>query len=201
MNDIGYPFFKNMSVRNTNSLWKSVQLEKIEKHLKTKASIMLNLYVVGKKLSKCMQTPLKVGLRQTLVPNLLPSQKWIEQKWLEKKWLEQCPDKFKLVYYRRYVDGIFVLFKSRDHIAKFMDYLNKCHPDMKFSFEEENNGNLSILDVEVSQKGNQFATTIYHKPTYSGVYTHFDSFFTYHIQIQHDLHFGFQIFFNLFQLD
>ena len=54
MNDIGYPFFKNMSVRNTNSLWKSVQLEKIEKHLKTKASIMLNLYVVGKKLSKCM---------------------------------------------------------------------------------------------------------------------------------------------------
>ena len=37
MNDIGYPFFKNMSFRNTNSLWKLVQLEQIEKHLKTKA--------------------------------------------------------------------------------------------------------------------------------------------------------------------
>ena len=50
----------------------------------------------------------------------------------EKKWLEQCPDKFKPVYYRRYVDDIFVLFKSRDHLIKFRDYLNKCHPNMKF---------------------------------------------------------------------
>ena len=58
----------------------------------------------------------------------------------EKKWLEQCPDKFKPVYYRRYVDDIFVLFKSRDHLIKFREYLNKCHPNMKFSFEEEKNG-------------------------------------------------------------
>ena len=50
----------------------------------------------------------------------------------EKKWLEQCPDKFKPVYYRRYVDDIFVLFKSRDHLIKFREYLNKCHPNMKF---------------------------------------------------------------------
>ena len=27
----------------------------------------------------------------------------------EKKWLEQCPEEFKPVYYRRYVDDIFVL--------------------------------------------------------------------------------------------
>ena len=53
----------------------------------------------------------------------------------EKKWLQQCPDKFKSVYYGRHVDDIFVLFKSRDHLIKFRDYLNKCHPNMKFSFE------------------------------------------------------------------
>ena len=29
----------------------------------------------------------------------------------EKMWLEQCPDKFKPVYCRRYIDGIFVLFR------------------------------------------------------------------------------------------
>ena len=67
----------------------------------------------------------------------------------EKKWLEQCPDKFKSVYYRRYVDDIFVLFKSHDHLIKFRDYLNKCHPNMKFSFKEETNGKLSFLDVEL----------------------------------------------------
>ena len=79
---------------------------------------------------------------------------------MKKKWLEQCPDKFKLVYYRRYVDDIFVLFKSCNHLIKFRDYLNKCHPNMKFSFEEENNGKLSFLDVEVSREGIKFVTTI-----------------------------------------
>ena len=67
----------------------------------------------------------------------------------EKMFLEQCPDEFKPAYYRKYIDDIFVLFKSGDHLIKFRDYLDKCHPNMKFSFEEEKNGKLSFLDVEV----------------------------------------------------
>ena len=47
---------------------------------------------------------------------------------------------------------------------------------MKFPFEEEINGKLPFLDVEVSREGNKFVTTVYHKPTLSGVYMHFDSF-------------------------
>ena len=43
----------------------------------------------------------------------------------EKRWLGQCPNKFKPVYYRKYVDDIFVLFKSQDHLTKFRDYLSK----------------------------------------------------------------------------
>ena len=94
----------------------------------------------------------------------------------EKKWLEQCPAWFKPIYYRRYVHDIFVLFRSRDHLIKFRDYLNKCHPNMKFSFEEEKNGKLSLLYLKVSPEGSKFATTVYRKPTFSGVYTYFDSF-------------------------
>ena len=37
----------------------------------------------------------------------------------EMKWLEQCPNEFKPVFYRRYIDDIFVLFKSAEHIFKF----------------------------------------------------------------------------------
>ena len=55
-------------------------------------------------------------------------------------------------------------------------YLNTCHPNMSFSFEEEVNGELWFLDVEVPQQQCQFVTTVYRKPTFSGVYTHFDSF-------------------------
>ena len=85
-------------------------------------------------------------------------------------------DKFKPVYYGRYVDNIFVLFKPCDYLIRFKDHLNKCHPNMKFSFEEEKNGKLSFLDVEVSRKGNKFATTVCPKPTFSGVDNHFDNF-------------------------
>ena len=68
----------------------------------------------------------------------------------EMKWLEQCPNKFKPVFYRRYVDDIFVLFESAEHLSKFHAYLNTCHPNMSFSFEQETNGKLAFLNVEVS---------------------------------------------------
>ena len=31
-------------------------------------------------------------------------------------WLNEWPDEFKLAYYRRYTDHIFVLFRSRGHL-------------------------------------------------------------------------------------
>ena len=68
----------------------------------------------------------------------------------EIKWLEQCPKEFKPVFYRRYVDDIFVLFESAEHLSKFRNYFNTCHPNMSFSFEQEKNGKLSFLDIEVS---------------------------------------------------
>ena len=69
----------------------------------------------------------------------------------EVKWLEQCPNEFKPVFYRRYVDDIFVLFKSAEHLSKFRDYFNTYHQNMYFSFEQEKDGKLSLLDVEVSR--------------------------------------------------
>ena len=37
----------------------------------------------------------------------------------EKLWLQNCPSKFKLVIYRRYVDDTFLLFRWKHHIEKF----------------------------------------------------------------------------------
>ena len=33
----------------------------------------------------------------------------------EQNWLDSCSLEYRLSYYRRYVDNIFVLFKSSDH--------------------------------------------------------------------------------------
>ena len=37
----------------------------------------------------------------------------------EQIWLKNCPYEFKPVIYKRYVDGTFLLFRSKDHIEKF----------------------------------------------------------------------------------
>ena len=62
----------------------------------------------------------------------------------EIKWLEQCPKEFKRVFYRRYVHGIFFLFESAEHLLKICSYFNTCHPNMSFSFEQEENGKVGI---------------------------------------------------------
>ena len=46
---------------------------------------------------------------------------------------------------------------------------------MFFSFEEEKNGEMSFLHVEISRENSKFVATVYRKPTFSGVYTHFES--------------------------
>ena len=94
----------------------------------------------------------------------------------EVKWIEQCSKEFKPVFYRRYVHDIFVLFESAEILSKFRDYFNTCHANMSFSFEQEKSGKLSFLDVEVSREKEKFVRTVYRKPTFSGVYTHFESF-------------------------
>ena len=45
----------------------------------------------------------------------------------ETKWLNDCPDKFKSVFYKIYVDDIFVLFKRPEHVKPFVDYMNSKH--------------------------------------------------------------------------
>ena len=37
----------------------------------------------------------------------------------EEAWLNNCPTNFKPVYYRRYVDDSFLLFKDVVHIERF----------------------------------------------------------------------------------
>ena len=44
-----------------------------------------------------------------------------------------------------------------------------------FLFEWEVNGKLSFLDAEVSRQEGKYVAAVYRKPTFSGVYTHFDS--------------------------
>ena len=53
----------------------------------------------------------------------------------EKNWLEHCPLEYRPLYYRRYVDDIFVLFNSAEHLKLFHSYLNFHHLNISFTIE------------------------------------------------------------------
>ena len=94
----------------------------------------------------------------------------------ETNWLKDCPFEFKPLYYRRYVDDSFIVFKSRDHILPFLNYLNSKHTNITFTYEVEKDKCLPFLDVNVLFSNGKFSTTVYRKPTFTGLFTNFESF-------------------------
>ena len=94
----------------------------------------------------------------------------------EKLWLQNCHSEFKAVICRRYVDDTFLLFRLKHHIRKFRNYLNRQHKNIKFTSETENESYISFLDIKITRDNNKFMTSVYGKPTFSGVFTNFGSF-------------------------
>ena len=62
------------------------------------------------------------------------------------------------------------------YVQLFLTYMNSRHPNMTFTFENEVNNSLPFLDVKVIRSNHQFVTSIYRKPTFSGVYTNYSSY-------------------------
>ena len=83
---------------------------------------------------------------------------------------------FKPVIYRRYVDNTFLLFRLKHHIEKIRNYLNRQQKNIKFTSETENENCIPFLDIKITRDNNKFMTSVYRKPTFSGVFTNFKSF-------------------------
>ena len=113
----------------------------------------------------------------------------------EETLLNECSSQFKLVVYRRYVDDIFVLFKSKEHLKLFVNYMNSKHKNIKFTFETADSKNFSFLYVKTTRKNSPFVTSIFQKATFSEVFTNYDRF----IFFIFSPHASVPIFQNLFQ--
>ena len=104
----------------------------------------------------------------------------------EQNWLDSCPLEYRPSYYGRYVDDIFVLFKSSDHLKLFQSYFNSYHVKKSFTIETEQKNKISFLDVDVICEQGKFITSVYIKKQLSIA---FDSFLpdTYKIGIVYTL--------------
>ena len=95
----------------------------------------------------------------------------------ETKWLQDCP--VKPVLYKRYFDNTLWFFPLGADLTALMTFMNSRHPNMHFTHEIENNGRINFLGLTISHAISdcfQYSTTIYRKPTFTGLLTNYNSF-------------------------
>ena len=67
-----------------------------------------------------------------------------------------------------YVDDTFAIYRSEEEFTFFLDAVNSMHSALKFTFEKEENDQLSFLDVLVEKSNEGFLTSVFRKPTFAG---------------------------------
>lgn len=78
--------------------------------------------------------------------------------------------------YLRYVNDTFTSFSSLGKAEEIFSQFNNLHPFLKYTMEIEENNQLPFLDVPVGSTPVGFLTSVYRKPTFSGLYLTWDSF-------------------------
>ena len=122
-----------------------------------------------------------VAMGSTLAPVLAN----IFMGFYESKWLNEYNIN-KPKFYLRYVDDILAAFDKEEDSLNFLNFLNKRHPNIKFTIGKQINHSIAFLDVFISGINNQDLTLqTYHKSTYTGFLLNFKSFtsFSYKISL------------------
>ena len=91
-------------------------------------------------------------------------------------WLNECPPAFKPIYYRRYVDDTFLIFRDVSHTRLFLDYLNAKHPNIRFTCEIEEDSKLSFLDTLLEKENGKLVSSVFRKTTFTGLGLNYLSF-------------------------
>ena len=98
---------------------------------------------------------------------------------LEKQVMNKLEDS-GVVFWKRYVDDTFVIIRDNTDADRLNDILNQVHPAIQFTKEEEKDFSLPFLDIRITRnpvhQHEKLATTVYRKPTFSGLMLKWSSF-------------------------
>ena len=76
----------------------------------------------------------------------------------------------------RYVDDTFVVWPhGHEELQHFHEHINQQRPNIQFTIEEEKDGKLAFLDVQVTRSPDGLITSVYRKPTHTDRYIPFHS--------------------------
>ena len=58
---------------------------------------------------------------------------------------------------------------QEDVLKKILKYMNPCHQNIKFTFEEEHSNKIGLMDIPITRVGNELQTFLFRKKTFSQV--------------------------------
>ena len=85
-------------------------------------------------------------------------------------------------FWKRFIDYIFfICTESEESLEKFLEDLNKFHPNLKFTYENSKE-KIHFLDAVIKIKEGRIITDLYCKSTDGHQYRHYDSCQADHIE-------------------
>ena len=78
-------------------------------------------------------------------------------------------------FWKRFIDDIFFMWtEGEESLEKFLEDLNKSHPNLEFTYKKSKD-KINFLDVVITIKEGRIITDLYCKPTGGHQYLHYDS--------------------------
>ena len=77
--------------------------------------------------------------------------------------------------YNRFVEDTFAIFNNKEESHDFFRELNQLHSALKFTVDSEIDNQLPFMDVGVRRQDGKFRRSVYRKPTFTGLYTRWES--------------------------
>ncbi|XP_078350920.1 uncharacterized protein LOC144635715 [Oculina patagonica] len=78
-------------------------------------------------------------------------------------------------FYKRYVDDTLATMANVPAATSFLSTLNECHPCIQFTMEIAENNKLPFLGMMIEKIDCQLTTSVYRKPTNTGLLLHYQS--------------------------
>ena len=68
--------------------------------------------------------------------------------------------------WERFVDDVYSIVK-RTQLENFFHHINNLHQNIKFTMEEESNGELAFLDTLLKRNNGEISVLVHRKPTHT----------------------------------
>jgi hypothetical protein len=96
-------------------------------------------------------------------------------RYLEEKYMKHCLEHKDIIYYRRYVDDLLIIFnQSRINVDQILNFNDHIDDHLEFKISSVNN-TLPNLDLSITRNDNNIELNIYRKPSYTDIMIHYTS--------------------------